>query len=527
MIQMSIAASEKVLSLGVSDIYKKTVRLRSSLCLMQTLIRDKLSTRKKNDCSENSPKREALVENCISGAQCSETSAENPNNSAHSDMSEIEPTTTINPVAPRDHSNLPEQSFCCDAISGSATKCVTVSTAGGVVRSPIKSDKDFAACESQRKLEIDRKKIFRLQHKLRQTAHKLHEREELLQLREAALDEKESRTARLAEQLKRQQTLIVLQLKKNNEILNLSKQNGGGVSESPSNAEEKNLHLKEREERISRLEKKLQKLQSRLLKKQQEQEIAMALRQSSSDTACVLEKEVSCNEVSTVVQEYRSQSIQTDCEGDEIPCDHSVDSPLTLSASTGAFVFCNDTQVFYTRAIRKKAASTKDRHCMKSRPRSSRRRHRLTVSRKKHTVADDCAPQRKQESEDSFNEQKYKIEDSLNNGQDFFEKKRKKNVRFEHSTNDDKKKMSNVLEDEQKSSVVDDGSGSLQKSRLKQRSILSPDLRDTASGIATRSLYSNYKFSFDSVSKSGTMQDNAVNGTMISEDDYFGKKMNF
>jgi hypothetical protein len=42
-----------------------------------------------------------------------------------------------------------------------------------------------------------------------------------------------------------------------------------------------------------------------------------------------------------------------------------------------------------------------------------------------------------------------------------------------------------------------------------------------ASGIATKSeaasLYSNYKFSFDSVSKSGTIQDAAVNSTMISE----------
>mmetsp|Transcript_25930 Transcript_25930/g.37171 ORF Transcript_25930/g.37171 Transcript_25930/m.37171 type:complete len:119 (-) Transcript_25930:279-635(-) len=89
----------------------------------------------------------------------------------------------------------------------------------------MKTGKDFAAYESQRELEIDRKKIFRLQHKLRQKAHKLHEREELLQLREAALEEKESRTARLAEYLKKQQSHIVLQLKKNNEIFNLPKQN--------------------------------------------------------------------------------------------------------------------------------------------------------------------------------------------------------------------------------------------------------------------------------------------------------------
>ena len=175
MIQMSIAASEKVLSLGVSDIYKTTVRIRSSLCLMQTLIRDRLSTRKKNYCNETSPKREPLIENCISGVQCSETTAEHPNNSAGNDMNEIKPTTTINPVATLDHSNLPEQSFCCDANSGSAAKSVTVSTAGGVVRSPMKTDKDFAAYESQKKLEIDRKKIFSLQHKLRQKAHKLHE----------------------------------------------------------------------------------------------------------------------------------------------------------------------------------------------------------------------------------------------------------------------------------------------------------------------------------------------------------------
>jgi hypothetical protein len=96
----------------------------------------------------------------------------------------------------------------------------------------MKTGKDFAAHESQRKLEIDRKKIFRLQHKLRQKAHKLHEREELLQLREAALEEKESRTARLAEHLKKQQSHIVLQLKKNNEILNLPKQNRIFLSKS-------------------------------------------------------------------------------------------------------------------------------------------------------------------------------------------------------------------------------------------------------------------------------------------------------
>jgi uncharacterized protein YgiM (DUF1202 family) len=229
------------------------------------------------------------------------------------------------------------------------------------------------------KLDIEQKRLFKLQYRVRETLRRTREQEESLKNREAALYEKERRVKRFAEHLKKQQVQVSHQLKKHQEAVKLS----NNFSEDEHSISGKNditrLQLKEREERILRLERKLQKLQSRLLKKQQNHDLSVALHH------------VTPGIVSTGIDEtrYCCRSMQTDSSADLTV----KDSRTTCLSRMGTikfepFLFCDDTKVLFTHATEEPTDYLKLAAAKKCKAKLSRRWQRIVVHRRNHHLYD-------------------------------------------------------------------------------------------------------------------------------------------
>ena len=378
-----------------------------------------------------------------------------------------------------------------------------------------KSDKAPEEEESRIKLEQERNKLFSLQCKVRQTLKKLLEREASLHAREAAIEDKDFRMARLAQNLKKQQARVIYQHKKEPGVSESSKRDTEGECKCETLYEERNLILKEREERIARLEKKLRKLQLQLMKKQQEQDFASVMCQvspalhipsnksseavqgenhSTQSKICKMRRK-RIRTTNNRRKQCSSQYVQTDAATDSISiADKISDSPVEMM-NLEPFRFCYDTRVLYPCALRKNSDSSRTQGLVILRPRTSRRRPCILLSRKIKTTDTKRAVRSKEETCGGQNIRSISIEE-----------KPEKCVRFDGSGKEDQQyeaRVASCLPLDKAGGILLSSNG---KSEFEARNASAPVVPATvlqrdAVSVATKSqaasLYSGYKFSFD------------------------------
>lgn len=482
MIQASNAAAEEVLNSGISDIYKKGVRVRNSFTLMQSFVRERLA---------------AKTGGVTTGGLCA---TPNDIKITHSplvvDNEVIVPRVQLDDIVSslvqeENHLTFTEDSH--DLLKDQNEK-VTLDASNQVPKvdsATSTPSRERPSLENKVvgfdlvKLDLEQKRLFRLRNEIREKLKRTREQEDLLKSREAHLDEKESRVKRLAEHLKKQQLQLAFQSKKHHEAMKLSKNFGDDEHICSENFESTRLQLKEREDRISRLEKKLQKLQSRLLKKQQERDFSINLHQATPGVVCAGNDE----------KRYCCQSMQTDGAlviGPQDTRTKHLSGPIL--AKMEPFLFCDDAKVLYTHAVSDTVYNWKLAAAKKSKARSCRRWQRIGMKgRQKSDQPSRCNHHSNDKNMNYEVDQiarYYKNEGNVNIEQTFNEFKREQNS----------DPQSGILSRE--AALM----SSVDSNNPDQRSLLSSSIPDATMhrdvvSVATKaeasSMYRGYKFSFD------------------------------
>lgn len=395
-------AAEKILQLGTSNIYKKAVRVRNSFATMQFLLREKVAAKRIGEAFvalEQKPV-DAKVKNEELTLDNAPTSSEDFLNhfmgdigkgerelpsvkefhfeaiTSHVSNQDGDVTTKIQTKSPLAIGNIvkdkeepdftQDSSYFPNKQHGRANDDPLNQMPECSNATPLRNVVGFDLV----KLDKEQKRLFKLQHKVRETLRRTREQEESLKSREAILHEKEIRVKRFADCLKKQELQLSCQLKKHQEADKIST----NFSDNEHSLSEKNefiqVRLKEREERILRLERKLQKLQLRLRKKQQDYDLSVAL-----------------HHVTPGIDEnrYCCRSMQTDSMADLVVQDSraaSVSRPTTLKFEP--FLFCNDANVLYTHAKEEPGFHVKVAAAKKCKAKISRRWQQVAIQRRNH-----------------------------------------------------------------------------------------------------------------------------------------------
>lgn len=401
----SDTAAEKILQQGTSNVYKKAVRVRNSFATMQFLLREKVAAKRIGEtfvALEQKPVDAKVIHEELTLDNAPTSSKDFLNNfmgnigkgekespfvkeshietiTSHVSSQDLDVTTEIQTISPlalkslgnvvkgneepdftQDSSCLPNKQHerANDDTLNQKSECSKAIPSRNVVGFDLV------------KLDMEQKRLFKLQHKVRETLRRTREQEESLKTREATLYEKEIRVKRFAEHLKKQELQLSCQLKKHQEAEKIS----NNLSDNEHSLSEKNeftqVRLKEREERILRLERKLQKLQLRLLKKQHDHDLSVAL-----------------HHVTPGMDEtrYCCRSMQTDNMADLVVQDSraaSLSRPTTLKFEP--FLFCDDANVFYTNATEEPEVYLKVAAAKKCKAKLSRRWQQVVMQRRNH-----------------------------------------------------------------------------------------------------------------------------------------------
>ncbi len=508
MINASGAAAEKVLQLGTSNIYKKAVRVRNAFATVQFLLREKCAT-KKSRGTTGALEPKTMDEKIVNSGLIVDNEGTFSNDNVNHFMgdqakgkkeSPFKKESRIEKVNPQ----------VCNQVLAVTTEILTNSplalqSLGNLVRGKEESnftedssslpDKQHVGANDDPlnqmpstsaplgnvagfdlvKLDIEQKRLFKLRYRVREALRRTREQEESLKNRETVLYEKEYRVKLFAEQLKKQQAQLSYQLKKHQEDVKLSNNFGDDEHSISGKNELTRFQLKEREERILRLERKLQKLQSRLLKKQQDHDLSVALHHVTPGIA------------NTEIDEtrYCCRSMQTDSTADLTVKDSRTTCLSRMSTiKFEPFLFCDDTKVLFTHATEEPTDYLKLAAAKKCKAKLSRRWQRIVVHRRNHHSCDTnlhgSIPQKSSCNPSGVN------------------------VNYNFSLDESRKVESPYPQSSQSEEVVP--INSLDSNNLEQTSLLPCSIPETTIhrdvvSVATKadaaSVYRGYKFSFD------------------------------